>query len=132
MALLLAPFLVQAFVPSFPNAIVPIAVVLCSAAFFVRMYLGCCYIAANHCGTVLRHVQCATLLLGLLALMMIDALLMAVQGVPGRPIWRDPNEFPVLIAIYAFYIVCMSITLYPGSSNATTDELDAMPSPNGG
>ena len=130
--LLVVPFLVRATFPQLPNAIVFIAVVLPIAALFLRLYAGCCHIAANHCGPILRHIQSASLMMGIFALMLIDAVLIGLQGMPGKPIWRDPNELRMLTGIYAFYVACMAITLYPGNPDADSTNLDSMLDPDGG
>ena len=130
--ILAIPFIIRLAFPQMPDVIVVVAVALPIAAFFLRLYAGCCYIAANHCGQFLRRIQSVSLMTGIFALMLLDALVISLQGMPGDPLWRDPAELTIFGGIYAFYIVCMAITLYPGKPDADPIGFDAFSTQSGG
>ena len=125
LVLVVVPLVIRMAFPQFPDVVVPIAIILPIAAFFLRFYVGCCYITENHCGDWTRRVQSVSLVIGILALLIIDVMCIGTLGLPNGPIWNDPPALKVLSCIYGLYLVSMAMTLYPGP--ITTDNLGVAP-----
>ena len=118
--IVVVPYLVRLALPQFPNAIAVVAVVLPIAAFFWRLYAGACHISTNRCGEFFRGVQSIALFIGVLIMVLVDALLLCVQDLPGNLLWRDPAAIRMVGTMYAIYFACMVIAVYPGGKDQTT------------
>ena len=129
LVVLVVPYLVRLVLPQFPDAIVVAAIVVSIVAFFLRVYIGCCYICANQCGKWLRRFQLLTLNLGVFTLMFVETLVMVLQDLPGNAN-VGIGLLIVLAPFYAFYIACMLITLYSGEIDSSSSRSSVAPSSN--
>jgi len=121
--MIVAPLLVGLAFPQYRDAIVVFAVILPIAAFLLRFYVGRRYISTNRCGPMMRRFQTVVLVLGIFTLMLLDSLVMSMQGLPDNENWAK-GDLGVLVSLYCFYMVCMTVSLYPGPIDPMSSSLE--------
>ena len=99
--------------PEAAGAIEILGVLLPIAAFFTRLVVGFRHIRENHCPALLQQLQYVVLFLGILGLVMFDAVMILQLNLPQGAM--QPGDLLVLFGIvFAIYLPCMILAMYPG------------------
>jgi hypothetical protein len=110
-----APVVVRILMPNQRGLVEITAVVLPIVAFFVRFNFGRRCISNNNCQIVTRRFQMSALCIGILILVLIDAVMILAHIMPRGAAFATMADIVVWVVISSIYIVAMSIAMYPGS-----------------
>ena len=113
-AIWLTPLVIRFIVPQRPAIVEVLAVVLPIVAFFVRANAGVWYINTNRFGRVLRSIQFVALGCAILFYAVVDAVVILTHVMPKGAL--TDADLRILFYVYAFYLTCMGLALYPGFS----------------
>jgi len=91
------------------------AVALAVVAFLVRYRVGKRYISSNNCGTIVRLFQLAVFCIGILVLVVIDAVMVLTHVMPRGAAFATTGDLIVWAALYGTYVAAMAFAMYPGS-----------------
>jgi len=91
------------------------AVVLSVVAFLVRYRVGKRYISSNDCGAIIRLFQLAVFCIGILVLVVIDAVMVLTHVMPRGAAFATTGDLIVWAALYGTYVTAMAFAMYPGS-----------------
>lgn len=109
----LVPIALNTLVPGRRGLVEIVSLVLPSAAFCVRWYLGRRRILTNACSRRVRTFQQCVFIPGLLLLALLDCFGVLILGtMPNAPL--HPKDRRAAIVLYLVYLVCMAVALYPG------------------
>lgn len=114
-----SPFLIALLLPNKRGAIELTAIVLPIAALFLRFRAGRRYIAANHCGPILRSLQIGVFCLGILVLFAVDAVMILTHVMPKGAMFATTDDLVVWAVLYAIYFTAMAFAMYPGLRQAS-------------
>ncbi|MEZ6136322.1 MAG: hypothetical protein R3C53_15615 [Pirellulaceae bacterium] len=107
-----------------PNQRAPVeiaAAVLPIIAFFVRFNVGRQCISSNNCRGVTRRLQTASLCIGILVLVLVDAVMILTHVMPKGAAFATMSDIVVWIVMYSIYVAAMSIAMYPGAATRLED-----------
>lgn len=109
------PSVVGLLLPDNRGAMEITAVALPIAAFFLRFRAGRRHIAQNHCSTVVRGLQMVIFCLGLMILLLIDAVLILAHLMPEGELFATRTDLIVWGILFGTYLVVMTVAMYPGA-----------------
>ena len=110
----LAPFVVRFLIPNRRGAIEITAIVLPIAAFLFRLHVGRRQIARNRCGDWMRRFQLVVFCVGIVVLVLIDAVMVLIHVMPPGAVFATPGDRIVWACLYGIYMTSMAIAMYPG------------------
>ena len=114
MSIWASPFLLSWILPNRRAAIELVAVVLPIVAMLVRFHIGRKIIAANCCRPRTKQLQMVSFCVGLILLVLIDAIMILTHIMPQGAIVASPADFAVCVIAYSIYAGCMGFSMYPG------------------
>ena len=118
LCVLTVPYLIGILVPNNRGAIEVAATVMPITAFFIRFVVGRRHIASNQCGVIVRRVQLCFLGLGIVVLVLIDAVLILSHVMPKGAAWNNPTDRMVWAVLGSVYLISMTVAMYPGRTTA--------------
>lgn len=113
---MIIPWFVQLQFPNRPHALELVAIVVPITAFFIRFFVARRHICSNHCTRIVRVIQTVALCLAILVLLMVDSLIILACEMPKGALFATSTDRMIWAGMYAFYLTCMAIALYPGLS----------------
>jgi len=125
------PWVIEWLIPHRRGAIEVTAVVLPIVAFFIRYQVGRRYIASNRCGALMRGLQVGVFCVGILLLVLIDAVIVLSHVMPKGAAFATAADCIVWAVLYSIYLTSMAIAMYPGPCEPP-DESDPWSDPNCG
>lgn len=107
-----------ALAPNWDDEIAVFGVLFLIVAFFLRMYAGACFIAANGRSAFVQNVQYLVFCFGLFVLTIIDGLMIA--GLTSPKVAQAPGDDDTVIwtVLLSLYLVPMAIAMYPGRAES--------------
>lgn len=120
----LFPIAIRLVLPNVRDAIAITSVAVPVAALVIRIFVGNRHIARNRCGSLVRAVQYCFFLVGILSLMCVECIFMAV-GLNALLANEKDRYFTALA--FGFYLVAMTIAMYPGRIAEIRDAMDERP-----
>lgn len=112
--ILVVPTIIEALLPNRRGAIELAAVTLPIAALLFRFAVGRRHISSNNCGRRVRQFQYLALGVGLLVLVLIDAIMILSHVMPKGELFADKRDRFVCAVIFSLYLFLMAIAMYPG------------------
>ncbi|HVA50266.1 MAG TPA: hypothetical protein VNH11_28185 [Pirellulales bacterium] len=108
-----APSVIEVLLPNRRGAMEIAALVLPIAAVFLRFRAGMRHIASNRCSRLVRGVQVAVFMVGMLPLILFDCFMILSHNMPalGPMPAEDVIVWSILLSIY---VTAMVIAMYPG------------------
>ncbi len=89
------------------------AVALPIGAFLYRSSVGLRLIDQNACHPMMRVLQKAALFLGLLVLLVVDALMILAWSLPAEALSFE--DYQVTLLMYIIYLCLMAVASFPGA-----------------
>jgi hypothetical protein len=84
-------------------------------AFLWRSAVGLQQIQSNSSGLAFRRVQKATLIVALLFLVLVDAFVILLWGMPAAAI--SSMDYVIAACLYLIYLCLMAVSSFPGSGD---------------
>lgn len=113
---LLAPWLIEYAIPNERDAGDIAGVMIPIVAFLVRFVAGIRHISTNACSPGFQSLQFWVFCAGILVMVLIDTLLILSHQMGVGAAFATTTDYIVFAALYAGYLVCMTIAMYPGRS----------------
>ncbi len=114
LSVVVMPYGLKLVLPDNPWAFVVAAVVLPIGALLARFAIGTRQIASNHCGALCRGVQYVALVVGILVLLVIDAMLVLAHDLHKGALFESGQDRAWCVILIFTYLATMTVACFPG------------------